>query len=155
MATSGVELKALGVRLQAAGNGGLRRNLLAGIRAGAAPLVGDVRQAALEKLPKSGGLAEFVASSPIAVRTRLTGLVGVRIVNTRAGARKGGQTDFGTDRGHVRHPTFGRPGKNSWVGQNVTPGWFSKTLEERSPETTPLVLAAMEATAAEVCRLGF
>ncbi len=150
---SGAQLRELGLKLQAAGNGGLRRNLLAGIRAGAAPLVGDVRQKALEILPHSGGLAAYVASSPIAVRTRLTGLVGVRIVNTRAGARKGGTTSFGTDRGQVRHPTFGRQGKNSWVTQAVPPGWFSKTLEERSPETTPLVLAAMNATAAEVCKL--
>jgi hypothetical protein len=153
MVSNGSQLRELGLKLKAAGDGGLRRELLAGIRLGAAPLVGDVRAAALERLPHRGGLAAFVASSPIAVRTRLTGVVGVRIVNTRSGARKGGTTDFGTDRGHVRHPTFGRKGKGSWVGQDVPPGWFSKTLEEKSPETTPLVLAAMNRTAAAVCKL--
>jgi hypothetical protein len=153
MVSNGSQLRELGVKLQGASNGGLRRECLAGIRAGAAPLVGDVRAAALDILPHSGGLAAFVASSPIAVRTRLTGVVGVRIQNTRAGARKGGSTDFGTDRGHVRHPIFGRTGKGSWVGQNVTPGWFSKTLERKAPETLPLVLAAMNRTAAAVCKL--
>jgi len=154
MATSGVELKALSVRLKAAGDGGLRRQLLKGIRTGAAPLVEDVRQAALDILPKSGGLNRYVADSPIAVRTRLTGTVGVRIVNTREGARKGGERDFGSDLGEVRHPVFGRR-KGKWATTEVTPGWFSKTLERRSPETTPFVQAAMDRVAAEICRLGF
>jgi hypothetical protein len=34
----------------------------------------------------------------------LTGVVGVRIQNTRAGASKGGTRDFGTDRGRVCSP---------------------------------------------------
>jgi hypothetical protein len=153
-----VQLKELGLKLKAAGDpngngraGGLRRQLLAGIRLGAAPLVGDVRAAALERLPHRGGLAALVASSPIAIRTRLTGVVGVRIVNTHQGGRTSGTTEFGTDRGHVRHPVFGR--KGPWVGQNVPPGWFSKTLEEKAPETEAFVLAAMNTVATEVCNL--
>jgi hypothetical protein len=46
---------------------------------------------------------------------------------------------------------FGHRGK--WTVTNVTPGWFSKTLEEKAPTTTPLVLAAMNRTAAAVCKL--
>jgi hypothetical protein len=151
MVSNGSQLRELGLKLKAAGDGGLRRELLAGIRLGAAPLVADVREAALAILPHSGGLNRFVADSPIGVRTRLTGNVGVRIVNTREGARKGGERDFGSDLGEVRHPVFGRRGK--WTVTNVTPGWFSKTLERRSPETTPFVLAAMNRTADAVCKL--
>jgi hypothetical protein len=150
MVSNGSQLRELGAKLQGASNGGLRRECLAGIRAAAAPLVGDVRAAALDILPHSGGLAALVASSPIAVRTRLTGVVGVRIQNTRSGASKGGTRDFGTDRGRVAHPVFGR---RPLVHQNVPPGWFSKTLERKAPETLPLVLAAMNRTAAAVCKL--
>lgn len=152
MASDGAEqLRALGLRLKAAGDGVNRRNLLTGIRTGAQPLVGDVRAAALAILPHSGGLAAQVAASPIAVRTRLTGpSVGVRIVNTKTGAKKGGTTaSFGTDRGSFRHPVFGR--KTKWVQESCTPGWFTGTLERRSPETAPFVLAAMKITADFIC----
>ena len=151
MATEGVaQLEALGVKLKLAGATGLRRNLLAGIRAGAQPLVGDVRAAALALLPKGGGLNEYVAASPIAVRTRLTGAsVGVRIVNTKKGAQSGGTAQFGSDKGAVRHPVYGHRDRK-WATTNVTPGWFSKTLEDKSPGTAPFVLAAMELTAAQI-----
>jgi hypothetical protein len=146
------QLELLGLRLKAAGATGLRRNLLAGIRAGAKPLVADVRAAALAQLPKSGGLNEYVASSPIAVRTRLSGpSVGVRIVNTKKGAGSGGIADFGSDRGAVRHPVFGHKDRK-WAVTKVTPGWFTKTLEDKSPGVAPDVFAAMELTAREIMR---
>lgn len=151
MPSGAVQLRALGAKLQAAGAGGLRRELLTGIRQGGAPLVEDVREAARTILPHGGGLNEYVANSPIAVRTRLTGAVGIRIVNTKSGASKGGTASFGSDTGRVRHPVFGH--MDRWATTNVTPGWFSKTLERKAPETEPFVLAAMNRTAVEVCKL--
>lgn len=149
-ADGAAQLAALGARLQAAGDRVNRNNLRAGIRAGAQPLVGDVRAAALAILPHRGGLAALVASSPIAVRTALTGsAVGVRIVNTKTGTKSGGTSQFGTDRGNFRHPVFGR--RTKWVSESCTPGWFTGTLEKRSPEVAPFVLAAMEATAEMIC----
>lgn len=142
------QLRDLGLRLKAGADTGLlRRELLKGIRAAAGPLVADVRQAARERLPKGGGLNEWVADSPIAVRTRLTGVsAGVRIVNTSKvpDGKRGGTADFGSDRGKVRHPVFGH--KDRWAVTNVEPGWFSKTLEEKAPQVTPEVVAAMERT---------
>lgn len=157
MAVAGnAQLRLLGLKFQAAGAGGLRRNLLAGIRAGAKPLVDDVRAAAREDLPKKGGLAAIVAESPIAVRTRLTGpSVGVRIVNTRKGVdtAAGKSIRFGTDTGRLRHPVFGH--RDRWVTQQLRhPGWFTETLAHRAPETTPFVLAAMEVTAREIMLRG-
>jgi hypothetical protein len=147
----GAQLRELGLRLKAAGDGAARRQLLAGIRAGAQPLVSDVRAAARAKLPKSGGLNTFVADSPITVRTRLAGrIVGVQIVNTRKGVRKGGTSDFGSDRGVVRHPVFGRKGK--WAETQVDAGWFTDTLEKSAPTVTPFVVAAMKTISEEVCR---
>lgn len=145
------QLELLGVRLKAAGAVGLRRQLLAGIRAGAAPLVGDVREAARSILPKSGGLNNWVADSNIRVATRLSGRnVGVRIINSRSGSGSGGTADFGSDKGVVRHPVFGHAGR--WSTTKVTPGWFSHTLEEKVSSVTPFVVAACESVAVALTR---
>jgi hypothetical protein len=146
------QLELLGLRLKAAGATGLRRELLAGIRLGAAPLVGDVRAAARDILPKSGGLNNYVADSNIRVATRLSGRnAGVRIINSRSGADSGGTADFGSDKGAVRHPVFGHRDRK-WATTKVTPGWFTKTLEEKAPSVTPFVLAACESVAVALTR---
>ncbi len=147
------EIAALGRLVKAQGEGQLRRDLLAGLRKAAKPLVADVRQAAFEELPKHGGLNVRVAESKIGVRTRLTGAsAGVRIVNTAPAGKKGGTRDFGTDTGHLRHPVFGT---DRWVTQELaTPGWFSKTLEQESPKVTPEVLAAMRETLERIAHPG-
>ncbi len=146
------EIAALGRAMQAAAATELRKELLAGIRTAARPMVDAVRQAARDELPKAGGLNERVASSPIAVRTRLTGTsAGVRIVNTAKveQGRRGGTVDFGTDTGRLRHPVFGH--RDRWVTQPLsTSGWFSKTLDEKAPEAAPEVLAAMRRTAGKL-----
>lgn len=153
---SGRQLAEIGAALKAASDGGvLRRELLAGIRKGAKPLVEEVRQAAREKLPKAGGLNERVADSPIAVRTRLSGrTAGVRIVNTRKGTDQGGSgVRFGTDTGRLRHPVFGRQG--AWVTQQIAnPGWFTATLNAHAKDVTPEVLAAMKIAAEKIMLRG-
>jgi hypothetical protein len=140
------QLEAVGARLKLQGAKGLRRELLVGLKLGAAPLVGDVRAAARAQLPKSGGLNRYVADGDIKVAVRLSGrLTGVRIVNSRKNAKKGGTSDFGTDRGVIRHPVFGT---DKWVEQRLpSAGWFSKTLEDKAPSVTPFVVAALESVA--------
>lgn len=133
------QLAILGARLKVAGAVGLRRELLKGIREAAKPLIEDARAAALEELPKAGGLNERIASDPMSVRTRLTGSnVGVRIVTTTTDTR-------GADRGRLRHPTFGH--RDRWVTQAIRPGWFTDTLSREAPKVTPAIIAAMEVVA--------
>jgi len=143
------DLELLGLRLTVAGNGGLRRELLAGLRAGARPLIPALQDAARAELPKRGGLNEHVAASRFSVRTRLgPGSAGVSIVNQPAAdtsRRGGGQTQFGSDRGAVRHPVFGH--KDRWAVTTVQPGWFSKTLEARMPQVAAELTATVTAVA--------
>ena len=160
--TGPLQLKSLGLRLKALGVAGdigaaqglgqgfgagrtLRAQLLAGIRAAATPAVQKARQAALNELPKRGGLNVLVAKSQIRVATRLTGpKVGVRITDRGAGGR-------GTNRGRIRHPVFGRNG--TWVTQQLSSsGWFDETLAGEKDAVLPKIAAAMEIVAAEATR---
>jgi hypothetical protein len=137
------QMAVLGAELRAAGVEGklFRRDLLAGVRVAAAPAPQAVKASARAVLPKGGGLNEYVASSRIGVRTRLTGKsVGVRIAGT-----KGDHNLWRIDAGHVRHKVFGR-----WVegvpDQPVTPGFFTKPLEAVEPKVTAAVIGVIYAT---------
>ena len=141
------QMAVLGAELRAAGLEGkvFRRNLLAGIRAAAAPAPQAVKDSARRTLPHGGGLNEYVATSKIGVRTRLTGkAVGVRVVGTKPGGSKGHDLEA-IDAGSVRHKVFGR-----WVKgvptQAVTPGFFTKPLEAEEPKVTTAVIGVIYAT---------
>lgn len=151
--TGARQLERLGLELKAAGETGkgLRRNLLASLRIAGQPLKQAAKDSALAKLPKSGGLNEYVANSNIAVRTRLTGpRVGVRVVAKKPGGSKGHDLEK-IDDGEVRHRVYGR-----WVKglptQKVTPGWFSDPMKESTREMEAAALAAIELTARELAK---
>lgn len=145
MAANGsVELAALAARLKAVGAADLRLELLRGLKVGAAPLVDDVKQAALEKLPRRGGLNRQVAGQKISVSVRTSvATAGVRLTTTAPDTAQ-------TDQGYVRHPVFGNRGR--WVHQDIpeAAGWWSQTLAQGAPVVTPALLAVMEKIAAEV-----
>jgi hypothetical protein len=138
------QLELVGLRLKAAATGGVKLALTREIKEAAKPLIEDVKQAAESELPKAGGLNEWVAGGKFSSSVRYTGIqIGVRIVATARKSSRGGTSQFGTDRGTFRHPVFGHTDR--WVTQQLaTPGWFTKTLEKKAPETTtPRVLAAL------------
>lgn len=133
--------------LKAAGETELRKELNAALRNAAKPLIPMTRQAARSRLPQRGGLAESVARAPQRVQVR-TGdrTAGVRLVvgGRRSAARA-------ANRGVIRHPVFGRP--NSWVEQDVEPGWFDETLEKEAPRVArPAIEQALESIADKVVR---
>ncbi len=152
------ELALLAIRLKAAGEGGLRRELLAGLRAGVRPILPELRAAALSELPKKGGLNEWVADSKFTVRNRLGPFTaGVQIVNQPkvGSSRRGGSgsVQFGSDRGVVRHPVFGHRDRK-WAVTKVHGGWFSGTVERHLPEVTTAVAAVMAKVAADLTGRG-
>lgn len=132
------QLAALGARLKVAGGGGLRVQLLRGIKQGADPLVGAVYYAALNQLPKRGGLNVQVAKQKVTVSVR-TGArtAGVRMTTTAPDTKQ-------TDSGYVRHPMFGD--RKKWIKQEIPAavGWWSETLQRESPKVTKDVLAVMK-----------
>lgn len=133
--------------LKAAGDTGLRKELLKGIRDAAKPLVRDVKESARTTLPRAGGLNETVAKSSIGARTRTSGRSpGVRIV----GKGRGGLDDIrATDRGVLRHPVFG---SDTWVTQTITSGWWSTPLENAAPVVRRELIKAMEDVARKIAR---
>lgn len=151
--TGARQLERLGLELKAAGveGKGLRRNLLASLRVAAQPLAQAAKDSALEKLPKSGGLNEYIANSNIVARTRLTGpRVGVRIVAKKSGGSKGHDLEA-MDAGKFRHPVYGRKG-TKWQEQSVEPGWFSEPMKKSAPEMEAAALLALEVTARELAK---
>lgn len=122
------QLEELGRRLKEAGNGALRRELLAGIRTVVKTLIPPVQQGAEDRLPRSGGLAARVAGQKFAARTSLaSGRVSLRGEN-------GMKSLSDIDKGHLRHPIFGMRSKGMWRAQSVTPGFFSNPIEIRIPK---------------------
>jgi len=144
--TGGAQLRAIAVRLKETGEGGLRRELLRGLKTAAAPLIPELQAAAREHLPRRGGLNEQVAKQRITVSVQ-TGArtAGIRLV-TRA-------PDTGqTDQGFVRHPTFGRRGKGDWKYQKLpnAAGWWSGTLAGKSPEVTVELMSVLTRVAERI-----
>lgn len=140
------QLAALGVRLKEAGIVGARRDMLRGIKSGAAPCVAAVKAAAEAKLPHGGGLNVQVAGQKVSVSVR-TGArtAGVRMTTTAPDTSQ-------TDSGYVRHPVFGN--RKKWITQQIpaAKGWWSTTLKESVPMVQPFIEAAMKDTAERIQR---
>lgn len=137
------ELAALTRRLKEAGEGGLKRDMLRGIRQGAKPLIEAARQSALDNLPQRGGLAQQVAETHFAVRTRTSGgNPGVRIVGPSTRHLKD------MDRGKLRHPVFGHDDR--WVTQAIKPGWWTDALNAHAPEVRVALIAVLDETARRI-----
>jgi hypothetical protein len=119
----------------------LRKQMNKQLREAVKPLIPMTRQAALQRLPRRGGLAALVARVPQRVQVRSGGRdPGVRLVvpvRTGSGARA-------ANRGVIRRRTFGR---EPWVDQPVTAGWFDDTVSQNGPRVArPAVEAALAAT---------
>jgi hypothetical protein len=137
--TGADQLSQLARDLRAAGEKDLRRELLRGIQRAGKPLKAAARTAALTELPSRGGLAERVAGSRWAVKTRTAGRgVGVRVTGA-------GDLDLRSlNRGRLRHPLYGKRGH--WFDQPVPPGWFDDAMQVAADEhVRDEILAAITA----------
>lgn len=141
------QLAIVAARLKVAGAVELRRELLVGLRAGAQPLIPKVRAAALEQLPKRGGLNVRVAGEPMSVRIRTGGRSpSVRIVTKTSDTG-------GADRGVIRHPVFGHRDRK-WSSQPYVPakGYFSETLTREAPQVRHELILGVESVNRRVTR---
>lgn len=136
------QLARLSQRLKQAGNGALKRELLRELRNAVKPAIPDVRASARSRLPKAGGLADLIADSKMAVRTRLTGAsAGVRLQATSPYA-------IGAiNRGRLRHPVYGT---KTLVVQKVDAGWWDDPLKKRHPRLVVAVRQAMREVAQQI-----
>lgn len=132
--TGADELTALARRARAAG-GSLPKELRAGLQKAAKPAEQAARQAALEELPKAGGLNERVAAGKFTATVRLSGTTASLTVTAQAGM------DLESlDRGKLRHPVYGN--RSTWVLQNIPAGWFSRRMEAEADRIVEPVVQA-------------
>lgn len=139
--------------LRELGDRGMTRRFRAGVRLAAKPLVAEVRQAARDQLPKSGGLNEHVASQRITTSTLLSArTAAIRLRMPFIDAQE-------SDSGYIRHPVFASPDKTrkewTWVRQDIpnAAGWWSKTLQHAGPRVTAELLTIIKATSEEIAHI--
>lgn len=101
-----------------------------GIRKAVVPARRAVRKSAKTTLPKGGGLNLWVSKAAIRASVRLSGRkAAIKITDGRNSTT--GRSDItAIDRGKVRAPSWGHRTKASWHTVAVTPGFFTKTLDE-------------------------
>jgi hypothetical protein len=121
----GGEAKRIAAKFEKEAVKGLRREIRQGLNRATKPMIKAAREAALESLPKGGGLNRIVAKSRMATRTRANG---IRIVATGID-----QLELIDEKGIVAHPTYGHRPR---VVQSVTAatGWFTDTMEDQAEE---------------------
>lgn len=152
------EFYKLSKALKAAGRTGIRKELNKRMKQAGKPLIPEVRAAALEELPKRGGLAKRMAKRPIRVVTR-TGsahTAGVSLVMPN--------TQPGYNEGEIRHPVFekhklgkGQVGPQAkptkWVPQDIGPGrWFDDTIVENRDKVAPLLEKAVNSVLDDIVK---
>jgi hypothetical protein len=137
-----VELAALLKRLD---DRELRKRMLAGLREAGKPMARAAQDAARAKLPRGGGLNEWVAGSKFAIRTKTTGKsAGIRVVAT-----KRGHDLVAMNEGLVRHPVFGGPG---WSVTHVRPHWWQDAIETHADDTREALGEVLDDIAAQIDR---
>lgn len=123
--------------LREAGGPELVRRLTKNIRGEVAPAIKAVRRNARGRLPQSGGLAGTIARSKMNTRVRTTpNTAEVTIVASH-------EHDIRRiNKGWVRHPLFGD--RSRWYSQRVTPGWFTRPLDQRQTKIRGAVQRAID-----------
>jgi len=138
--TGGDRLKALRLRLKEVEKT-FKLEFQAAIRAALEPLKDEVRQSALDRLPKRGGLAAKVAASTFSIRNKPSSVL-FQTTNPYAIKR--------IDQGSVRHPVYGN--RKAWVIEKVQPGFWSKPIEDSGPKVEAKVSTLIEETIRKIDR---
>lgn len=152
------ELTKLARRLRAAGNGGLQRDLSAGIRRESRSVLGEVKSTVrgLEVGSERGGIAPPDTSTRLRARLAAATTVQSQGVGVRYevhGSRVGpyghrlaklSDTELAP---RWRHPVFGN--RNVWR-TNVGQPWFFSTIRRARPRFAAGVRSAMEKTAKKI-----
>lgn len=104
----------------------------------------DIKARALATMPRSGGLAAWVATSKVSASIKVQSRrVGLLLKGGRNSA--GGRSDIrAIDRGRVRAPSWGRTGPGDWHNQTVTDGFFTLPAAYRGPEVERVTTIAVD-----------
>lgn len=145
MADAAVELPLLAKRLKEAGLIGIRKQMLADLRKAAAPMRRDLKNQALEDLPKGGGMNQFVARKPIRTSVR----TGIRTAGVSL--RYSGPGRYSDNSGGWRHPVFGHRDRK-WATTDYSPAvdWWGRGGEHAAPEARLIMASILREVAVKV-----
>lgn len=145
--TGAEDLLRVSAALKRTGSRDLRRQMLAGIRMAAKPVVEGIKKQGDEELP--AGVAEQYRAAKITSRTRTTGrAAGVRVQGPARG--KGADMGRADSSGDVRHPVYGN--RKAWSDTSVSPGFAERGAESAAPAATADMRAVLEETARAIAR---
>ena len=136
------DLATLAKRLKDAGRNDLRKELLKGVRESGASTVLEIRESALENLPRRGGLAAKVAAEKASVRSTWAAS-GARVQLKRKRGR-------GLNAGRLRHPVGGN--RDVWVQQKVNADWFDDPIRDAAPGIRRMIVAVIERICDKIVR---
>lgn len=126
------------------GDRGLRIALQRNLRLATAPLLPEIKQSALDTLPRGGGLAARVAGAKLSTSISLGRTVRVSI---KAKGVQGSMDVKSMNLGRVRHPVFGN--RSVWYTQQIRPNWFTAPVENGLPSIRGSVKLACDEIAGE------
>lgn len=135
------EIHKVAKQLKAIGNKDLRLAMLRGLKEAAEPAKQAARTGA-GRLPHRGGLSAKIQAS----RFTTSVTTGARSANVKIKAGNGYDLRS-MDRGRLRHKIFGR---GRWVNQDITPGWFSGSIEATAPVVRQRIGQALESIQREL-----
>ena len=147
MADARVELPLLAKRLKAAGQVGVRREMVKSLKLAAKPLIPDIQASAREALPKRGGMNAYMAAK----RPRVSVRTGARTAGVSIQYKGKGAP---SDTGEWRHPVFGH--KDRWAVTKfpAAQGWYERGAEKGTPAAKAAMDAVLVAVAAQVRGMG-
>lgn len=108
----------------------ITRAMSKGIRKAAPPVRKKIRAAAVELLPRAGGLGTWVSKVRVNLRIKTSGR---RAAITMVGGLNadGGRADMKRiDAGRVRAPSWGHKTKAAWHNETVPAGFFTDTAAD-------------------------
>lgn len=108
----------------------LKTRVVDGIRDALNPLKVEIPKAAGVRMPHRGGYAAVLSKAvKVVIRVLSKGNVTATASVSAAGRRKLRDVEA-INRGNLRHPTFGRRGKDDWYDQAVRPKFIDDPFDD-------------------------
>jgi hypothetical protein len=154
-----VKLRDTARALRAAGDTGLRKEMLRALRDATHPLAAAIREEIPGSMP-SAYAAVLLRSTRVTTKTKATGWPSVTVTALGKGAKE--ERDLrAVNAGRLRHPVFGRsrPGKrrgertpSPWVLQAVRGGFFDRAVDTHAGTVRDAVGDALDRIADQIAR---
>jgi hypothetical protein len=154
--TGGLELRALSVRLKAAGTEGrkLRRNLSKNMNLAVQPLAKTIADPA-HLMPYMPDRYALILAADLGARISNSSASATPRVEVLAKAKQHRRKLVMLDAGIINHPIYARGPRSAWNWSNtqtagMKPGFFTDAVRDAAPQIRDQILKALTETAREV-----